>query len=50
MLYTLLVALAIVALVLFIADVAVGGGIVAVIAVVLLVWLLLGASRGRSRV
>ncbi|MFA4927042.1 MAG: hypothetical protein WC558_00890 [Patulibacter sp.] len=50
MLYTLLVALVIVALVMFIADVAVGGGIFAVLAVVLLVWLLLSASRGRTRV
>lgn len=49
MLYTLLVALVIVALVLFIADVAVGGGIVGVLAIVLLVWLLLGgARRGRA--
>lgn len=49
MLYTLLVALVVVAVVLFLAKVAVGGGIVGLLAIVLLVWLVLGgARRGRA--
>lgn len=48
MLYTLLVALVVVAIVLFLAKVAVGGGIVGLLAIVLLVWLVLGARRGRA--
>lgn len=49
MLYTLLVALVVVAIVLFLAKVAVGGGIVGLLAIILLVWLVLGgARRGRA--
>ncbi len=51
MLYSLLVALVVVALVLFLTNITVGGGIVGVLALVLLVWILMGAGRrGGSRV
>lgn len=47
-LYGLVLALAVVALVLFIADVAIGGGVLAVLAVVLLVYILLNARGTRT--
>ncbi|MCK9250637.1 MAG: hypothetical protein M0P31_16870 [Solirubrobacteraceae bacterium] len=47
-LYGLVVLLVVVALGLFLAKVAVGGGIVGVIALVLLVWLVMNWSRGRG--
>lgn len=49
MLYGLLVLLVIVALVMFLAKVAVGGGIVGAIALVLLVYVILSGLRGAPR-
>jgi len=45
MLYSLVVLLVVIAVVLFLAHVAVGGGIIGILALVLLVWLVLGAGR-----
>ncbi len=45
MLYSLVVLLLVVALVLFLTKVAIGGGIVGVLAIVLLVWLIIGGPR-----
>jgi hypothetical protein len=43
--YGLVVLLAIVALVLFLAKVAIGGGIIGIVALVLLVWVVLNGRR-----
>jgi hypothetical protein len=50
MLYSLVVLLIVVAAVLFLAKVAVGGGMIGVLAIVLLVWLVLGGGPTRGRV
>jgi hypothetical protein len=48
MLYGLVVLLIIVAVVLFLAKVAIGGGIIGIIALILLVWVVLNASGRRG--
>ncbi|WP_157260945.1 hypothetical protein [Patulibacter minatonensis] len=45
MLYGLVALLVVVALVLFLAKVAVGGGIIGIVALILLVWVVLNARR-----
>jgi hypothetical protein len=49
MLYALVVTLAVIAVILFVAKVAIGGGILGVLAILVLVYLLLNARKGNAR-
>jgi hypothetical protein len=50
MLYALVVTLAVIAVILFVAKVAIGGGILGVLAVLLLVYILLNARKGGAKI